>query len=79
MLAHFLSTHTGEPSPGFWLHAIYGLAALIGLRAFRRTWGSAYLGAKVVKDKQLHTDQLAEDGPFLRTRSPLYLGNLLMI
>ena len=37
------------------------------------------MGAKVVQDKQLHTDQLVGDGPFRRTRNPLYFGNLLMI
>jgi protein-S-isoprenylcysteine O-methyltransferase Ste14 len=80
MLARFLSTHVGELGGGFWLHAIYGLAAaLAGLGAFWRTWGSAYLGTNVVQDMQLHTERLLHDGPFRHTRNPLYLGNLLMV
>jgi protein-S-isoprenylcysteine O-methyltransferase Ste14 len=80
MLARFLSARVGELGGGFWLHAIYGLAAaLIGLGAFWRTWGAAYLGTNVVQDRQLHTERLLHDGPFRHTRNPLYLGNLLMV
>jgi protein-S-isoprenylcysteine O-methyltransferase Ste14 len=78
--ARFLSARVGELGGGFWLHAIYGLAAaLAGLGAFWRTWGAAYLGTNVVQDEQLHTERLLRDGPFRHTRNPLYLGNLLMI
>ena len=80
LLARLLSTQFGGLGRGFWLHAIYGLATvLMGLGAFWRTWGSAYLGTNVVQDKQLHTERLVGDGPFRRTRNPLYLGNLLMV
>jgi protein-S-isoprenylcysteine O-methyltransferase Ste14 len=80
VLARSLSVHVGELGGGFWLHAIYGLAAaLAGLGAFWRTWGAAYLGTNVVQDKQLHTERLLRDGPFRHTRNPLYLGNLLMV
>lgn len=79
ILARFLSTHVGELGRGFWLRVIYGLAAaLVGLGAFWRTWGSAYLGTNVVQDMPLHTERLVRDGPFRHTRNPLYLGNLLM-
>jgi protein-S-isoprenylcysteine O-methyltransferase Ste14 len=80
VLARFLSARVGEPGRGFWLHAIYGLAAaLAGLGAFWRTWGAAYLGTNVVQDRQLHTERLLRDGPFRHTRNPLYLGNLLLV
>lgn len=66
------------PSQGWWEHASCGLAALlVGLGAFWRTWGSAYLGAYVVQDRRLHTERLVADGPYRRTRNPLYFGNIL--
>jgi protein-S-isoprenylcysteine O-methyltransferase Ste14 len=80
LFARFLSMHVRGPNGGFWLHAIYGLAAAFaGLGAFWRTWGTTYLGANVVLDKPLHTERLVRDGPFRHTRNPLYLGNLLMV
>lgn len=64
----------------FWNHACLGLAAaLIGIGAFWRTWGSAYLGTNVVQDRKMHTDRLVGDGPYRLTRNPLYLGNMFMV
>ena len=51
--------------------------------AFLRTWGAAYLGANVVQSGSMHTAESApttgmlQDGPFRRTRNPLYLGTFL--
>jgi protein-S-isoprenylcysteine O-methyltransferase Ste14 len=50
------------------------IAASLG--AFLRTWGSAYLGSNIVKDGTMHAGIVA-DGPFRRTRNPLYLGTFL--
>jgi protein-S-isoprenylcysteine O-methyltransferase Ste14 len=79
-LARLLETYAGGPALAFWRHAAYGLAAvLIGLGALWRTWGSAYLGTNVVQDRQMHTNRLVADGPYRRTRNPLYFGNMLMV
>ena len=46
-----------------------------------RTWGSAYLGADVVKSQAMHStgegDGILKDGPFGYLRNPLYLGTFL--
>jgi protein-S-isoprenylcysteine O-methyltransferase Ste14 len=50
-----------------------------------RTWGSAYLGAAVVRDGAMHTnaatvlaaDSVIEEGPFRHMRNPLYVGTFL--
>jgi protein-S-isoprenylcysteine O-methyltransferase Ste14 len=78
-ISTFLARVTGGSSRALWEHSLYGLAAaLLALGAFWRSWGSAYLGAHVVLDKQLHSERLVADGPFRRTRNPLYFGNLLL-
>ena len=51
-------------------------AGLVLLAAWLRTWASAYLRTRVVKDGALHTDRLVADGPFRHVRNPLYLGLL---
>ena len=51
-------------------------AALVFLAALFRTWATAYLGADVMRDTDLHSDLLTVDGPYRRTRNPLYFANL---
>ncbi len=48
-----------------------------GLGAWMRIWGTAYVGAGVVKSPEMHGQALLADGPYRRTRNPLYLGTLL--
>ena len=78
-IAGLLFRFAGAGNRELWESACYGLAAcLVALGAFWRTWGSAYLGADVVQDRQLHAERLIADGPYRRTRNPLYFGNLLL-
>jgi protein-S-isoprenylcysteine O-methyltransferase Ste14 len=48
-----------------------------GLGAWLRVWGSAYVGSSVVKSPAMHGAAMLADGPYRRTRNPLYLGTLL--
>ena len=47
------------------------------LGAWLRTWGSAYVSASVVNAPSMQGFALLVDGPYRRTRNPLYLGTLL--
>lgn len=53
-------------------------AALLALAgALLRTWGTAYVGARIVTARGIHADQLITGGPFRYTRNPLYVGTEL--
>jgi protein-S-isoprenylcysteine O-methyltransferase Ste14 len=47
------------------------------LGAWFRTWGTAYIGPGIVSSSTMHGEALLADGPYRRTRNPLYLGTLL--
>ena len=47
------------------------------LGAIFRIWGSAYVGSTIVQSRQMHGEAMLADGPYRRTRNPLYLGTLL--
>ncbi len=49
----------------------------LALGAGLRVWGSAYVGSSVVHSSGMHGSAMLADGPFRRTRNPLYLGTLL--
>jgi protein-S-isoprenylcysteine O-methyltransferase Ste14 len=79
-LARWFYGYAAGPGLAFWRRVSYGLAAaLLGLGAMWRTWGSAYLGTHVVQDRRVHTERLVADGPYRRTRNPLYFGNMLLV
>jgi protein-S-isoprenylcysteine O-methyltransferase Ste14 len=48
-----------------------------GLGAALRLWGAAYVGSSIVQSSAMHGDKMLADGPYRRTRNPLYLGILL--
>ncbi|HEX4154551.1 MAG TPA: isoprenylcysteine carboxylmethyltransferase family protein [Acidobacteriaceae bacterium] len=50
---------------------------LIALAAWLRTWGAAYVSASIVLSPSMHGPTLLADGPYRRTRNPLYLGTIL--
>jgi len=42
-------------------------------------WGASYVGASVVNARGMHGEAMLADGPYRRTRNPLYLGTILHI
>ena len=58
--------------------ALLSLAIVFAtIGAMLRTWGSAYLGAGIVQSQDMHGNTILADGPYRRTRNPLYLGTFL--
>jgi protein-S-isoprenylcysteine O-methyltransferase Ste14 len=52
---------------------------LVALGAWLRVWGASYVGASVVQSRSMHGETMLADGPYRRTRNPLYLGTILHI
>src|SRR5579875_1603832 len=50
---------------------------LLALGAWMRVWGASYVGASVVQSRDMHGEAMLADGPYRRTRNPLYLGTIL--
>jgi protein-S-isoprenylcysteine O-methyltransferase Ste14 len=46
--------------------------------AWLRTWGSAHLGADVMRESTMRGEGVVADGPFRYLRNPLYVGSWLM-
>jgi protein-S-isoprenylcysteine O-methyltransferase Ste14 len=60
-------------------HLVFALGAVsVGMAAFLRTWGTAYLNNEIVRDSVVRADRLVADGPYRYVRNPLYLGSLMM-
>jgi hypothetical protein len=53
--------------------------AFVALGAWLRVWGASYVGASVVNSRSMHGETMLADGPYRRTRNPLYLGTILHI
>ena len=78
MLANWLSAQWRLNADGLAqvLFAIAGLA--LAVAALIRTWASSYLNAAVVYASSVKTASLVADGPYRRSRNPLYFANILM-
>jgi hypothetical protein len=50
---------------------------LVTLGAWLRVWGASYVGVSVVQSPSMHGEAMLADGPYRRTRNPLYLGTIL--
>lgn len=52
---------------------------LVTVGAWLRVWGASYVGASVVQSRSMHGEAMLADGPYRRTRNPLYLGTIVHI
>jgi protein-S-isoprenylcysteine O-methyltransferase Ste14 len=52
--------------------------ACLGLGAWLRIWGTAYLGSSVMSGPAMRGDVLVAAGPYRYVRNPLYLGSWLL-
>jgi protein-S-isoprenylcysteine O-methyltransferase Ste14 len=76
LLAVLLAQHGLNFGAAF--NVVLAAAIAIGLAgAWVRTWGSAYLGAGVMRDENLRGDGVVADGPYRYLRNPLYVGSWL--
>src|ERR1017187_10458148 len=62
---------------GSWLNLLAVAIVFAFAGAWLRTWGSAYLGADVMRDPSMRSDGVVADGPYRYVRNPLYLGSWL--
>jgi protein-S-isoprenylcysteine O-methyltransferase Ste14 len=53
------------------------LLALLGM--VLRLWGTAYLGPRTMRSRQMRASTLQVDGPYRYLRNPLYLGAWFMV
>lgn len=56
----------------------FGIVCALAAAALR-TWGSAYLGAGVVKAHTFQGHGVVAAGPYRRVRNPLYLGTIIHV
>jgi len=55
---------------------VLGIVLALAAAALR-TWGTAYLGARIVKDGAMQGERIVPAGPYRYMRNPLYLGTFL--
>src|SRR5579872_3246633 len=54
-------------------------AAIAGMGATLRVWGTAYLGSTIVQSVNMQAASVMADGPYRFVRNPLYLGLWCMV